>query len=239
MKSTGHSVIITGGATGIGFALAQKFHAAGNRVIIVGRTHSRLAEAAAALPGVVTRVADITRAANRAELAAEFPDTSVLINNAGIQNNTPIIASTPEQIAYELDVNFLAQVLLCRAFLPRLVQCESAAIVNVSSALALVPKETASMYCASKAALHSFSKTLRWQLEGTSVKVFEILPPLVDTALTAGRGKGKISAAQLADEFWAGFTRDRFEMLIGKTKLLAVINRLAPSIAERILRPGL
>ena len=95
------------------------------------------------------------------------------------------------------------------------------------------------MYCASKAALHSFSKTLRWQLEDTSVRVFEVLPPLVDTAMTSGRGKGKISAAQLAEEFWRGFQSDKFEMLIGKTQWLSVIHRLFPSVADKIMRNGL
>ncbi len=89
---------------------------------------------------------------------------------------------------------------------------DNAAIVNVSPGLALVPKQTASIYCASKAALHSFSKTLRWQLEGTSVKVFEVLPSAVDTAMTAGRGRAKISPDRLAGEFWRGFQRDKFEI---------------------------
>jgi short-subunit dehydrogenase involved in D-alanine esterification of teichoic acids len=95
------------------------------------------------------------------------------------------------------------------------------------------------MYCASKAALHSFSTTLRWQLEDSNVRVFEVLPPLVETAMTAGRGKGKISSAQLAQEFWEGFKADRYEMLIGKTKLLSLVNRLAPSVAKKIMRRGL
>lgn len=239
MKPTGHVVLVTGGATGIGFALAEKFHAAGNRVIIVGRTESTLSKAAAALPGVISGVADISVASDRARLVSEFPEVTVLVNNAGIQINTPILELTPEDIEHEHNVNFLAQVLLCRAFLPNLVQCESAAIVNVTSGLALVPKQVAAMYCASKAALHSFSKTLRWQLEDTSVRVFEVLPPLVDTAMTTGRGKGKITPAQVAEEFWMGFKHDRFEMLIGKTKLLALVNRFAPPVAEKILRHGL
>ena len=239
MKPTGHVVLVTGGATGIGFALAKKFHTAGNRVILVGRSGSTLARAAAALPGALTRIADISIASDRACLVSEFPEITVLVNNAGIQINTPIIELAPETIEYEHNVNFLAQVLLSRAFLPNLIQHESAAIVNVTSGLALVPKEVAAMYCASKAALHSFSKALRWQLEDTSVRVFEVLPPLVDTAMTAGRGKGKITPAQLAQAFWQGFQNDRFEMLIGKTKLLYIINRLLPSVADKIMRPGL
>ena len=239
MKPAGHRVLVTGGATGIGFAIAAKFHAAGNQVILVGRSEATLARAAAALPGAETCVTDISVAEHRERLVQRFADITVLINNAGIQINRPIAECSPAEIERELSINFLAPVMLIRDFLPTLVGQPSSAIVNVSSGLALVPKEAAAIYCASKAALHSFSKTLRWQLAGTGVSVFEILPPLVDTAMTAGRGKGKISPARLADEFWDGFMSDRCEMLIGKTKLLAFINRLAPSVAERIMRRGL
>lgn len=239
MNPTDHRVLITGGATGIGLALAEKFHARGNHVILVGRSEATLAKAAAALPGAETCVADVSITEHRERLVEQFGDITVLVNNAGIQVNTPIAECSPTEIEHELNINFLAPVLLARAFLPQFIKQPSAAIVNVSSGLALVPKEIAAIYCASKAALHSFSKALRWQLEGTSVRVFEVLPPLVDTAMTAGRGKGKISPAQLAEEFWEGFTSDRYEMLIGKTKLLAFVNRLAPSVAERIMRRGL
>jgi uncharacterized oxidoreductase len=239
MQYTQLTVLITGGATGIGFALAQKFHSAGNRVILVGRSEAALAQAQSALPGFEIYAADISLAEARERLVAQFPDVSVLVNNAGVQVNTRIEDASPQEIERELNINFLAPVLLTRAFLPLLMQQPTAAIVNVTSGLALVPKEVAAIYCASKAALHSFSKVLRWQLEPSNVRVFEVLPPLVDTAMTAGRGKGKISAAQLADEFWQGFKADRYEMLIGKAKLLALINRIAPAVAEKIMRRGL
>ncbi len=238
MKPSQYTVLITGGATGIGFALAEKFHASGNRVIIVGRSEAALAEARSALQGIETCAADISKAEDRARLTVMYPDVSVLINNAGIQNTSPVANSTPEALELELNINFLAPVLLSRAFLPMLLQQPAAAIINVTSGLAIVPKESAAVYCATKAALHSFSKTLRWQLEATNVRVFEVLPPLVDTAMTAGRGKGKISCAQLAEKFWKEFQADRYEMLIGKSKLLSLINRIAPSIAERIMRHG-
>mgnify|MGYP001241433273 CR=1 FL=1 len=238
MKHTGHVVLITGGATGIGFALGKKFHVAGNRVIVVGRSEQKLAAAAAALPGISTCAVDVSSGVDRERLVARYPDVSILINNAGIQHIVPILESTPHDIAYELDVNFLAPVLLCHAFLPHLLHREEAAIVNVTSGLALVPKQTAAMYCASKAALHSFSKTLRWQLEDTRVKVFEVLPPVVDTAMTAGRGRAKISPDRLAEEFWLGWLRDRFEMRIGLVRLFGFLHRLAPSLLERLVRPG-
>lgn len=167
------------------------------------------------MPGIGTCVADVSSAADRATLVSRYPDISILVNNAGIQNIVPISESTPQDIEHELSVNFLSPVLLCRAFLPLLLQRESAATINVSSGLALVPKQSAAIYGASKAALHSFSKTLRWQLEGTRVKVFEVQPSVVDTAMTAGRGRAKISPDTLAEEFWRGFQRDRYEMRIG------------------------
>ncbi len=238
MEHTGHHVLITGGATGIGFALVKQFYASGNRVTVVGRSEHKLAEAAAALPGINTRAVDVSSVADREQLVTMYPDVSILINNAGIQNIVPILESTPHNIEYELDVNFLAPVLLCRTFLPLLLRREAAAIINVSSGLALVPKQTAAMYCASKAALHSFTKALRWQLEGTSVKVFEVLPPIVYTGMTAGRGRAKISPDWLAEEFLRGFQRDRYEMRIGLVKVFVLLNRLAPSIVERLVRVG-
>lgn len=236
MNPAGHVVLITGGATGIGFALARKFSFAGNRVIIVGRSEHNLRSAACALPGVSTCVADISIASDRNRLVAEFTDISVLVNNAGIQNLSHFPYSTPADIEYELNVNFLAPVLLCHEFLPGLLQRESAAIVNISSVLAQVPKQSAPIYCATKAALHNFSKTLRWQLQDTNVKVFDVLPPLVDTAMTAGRGRAKISPERLAGEFWKNFLRDRLEMHIGLTKLIILLHRLAPEIIERFVK---
>ncbi|RRD58948.1 SDR family NAD(P)-dependent oxidoreductase [Comamonadaceae bacterium OH2545_COT-014] len=239
MNTSGHKVLITGGASGIGLALAKRFHAAGNSVVLAGRRADALAEAARALPGAQTAVADITQPADRARLLQAHGDISILVNNAGIQINRPLLEQHQADIRHELETNLAAPVLLTHAFLPALLRQPQAAIVNVSSGLAIVPKEAASIYCASKAALHSFSQTLRWQLEGTPVQVFELLPPLVDTAMTQGRGKGKISADALAAEFWRAFVADRHEVLCGKTRLLALTQRLSPALAQRIMRKGL
>lgn len=238
MRTTGQKVLITGGGSGIGLALAQQFHKAGNQVIVIGRGKAPLDAATAKLPGVVSRVADVSDPVHRSRLVEEFPDVSVLVNNAGIQRNGAFSAMSVSEIESELAINLVAPVMLCHAFLPHLVQRPEAAIVNVSSVLAIVPKESAAIYCASKAALHSFSRTLRWHLEGTTVRVFEVLPPLVDTAMAAGRGKGKISPDAVAAAFWAGFQADRTEMFIGKAKAARFINRLSPALAERIIRPS-
>lgn len=94
------------------------------------------------------------------------------------------------------------------------------------------------MYRGTKGGLHIFTKALRYQLEGSRIKVFEIIPPLVDTPMTEGRGSGKIPPAQLADEFIEKFGQDRFEVNIGRTKLLRLIQRVSPSLADKILKTG-
>lgn len=113
---------------------------------------------------------------------------------------------------------------------------ENAAIINVSSGLGLVPKASAPVYCATKAGMHIFTKALRYQLESTNVKVFEIIPPVVDTDMTRGRGRDKISPEQLVEEFWGNFKKDMYEIPIGKIKLLKTINRFFPGIADNIMK---
>ncbi len=107
--------------------------------------------------------------------------------------------------------------------------------MNVTSGLAIVPKKSAPVYCATKAGLRLFTRSLRYQLEPTNIRVFEIVPPVVDTAMTAGRGRGKISSEQLVDQFWTSYGNNRLEIPVGKVKLLLWINRLLPRLAEKIL----
>ncbi|WP_038317091.1 SDR family oxidoreductase [Kingella kingae] len=241
MKTNGHTVLITGGATGIGFALAKQFHAAGNQIILVGRREDVLQQAAAQLAGSRIAVADVANAEDRARLVRDFPDVNILINNAGIQFTKRFDTQNDDEIAQEINVNLTAPAQLTLAFLPILTAKSEAAVVNVSSGLAIVPKETCALYCATKAALHSFSQVLRWQMENSSVRVFEILPPMVATPMSQGKGHAnlKISPDELAAEFWRDFQRDHFEMMVGKTKLLYWINRVSATLGQRIMRKGL
>ncbi|MCR9145047.1 MAG: SDR family NAD(P)-dependent oxidoreductase [bacterium] len=243
-------VLITGGGSGIGLALARKFFAAGNSVVITGRDQSKLHAARIALEaeqqkdGTIQIFAgDVANPDAIAKMTAAFPEVNVLVNNAGVQHIYDIATISADEFAakieQEIRVNLIAPILLSRAFLPQLqrhAKTGPAAIVNVTSGLALAPKASAPTYCASKAGLRSFSQALRYQLDSHSVRVFEVLAPLVDTAMTAGRGSGKISPQQLADEFWRGWIRDRSEMFIGKSKLLYRINRLWPGLANSIMR---
>lgn len=249
MKTNGHTVLITGGATGIGFALAKQFHAAGNQVILVGRRKDVLQQAAAQLTtqhfasgtNCQIAVADMGKAEDRERLAQQFTDVSILINNAGIQFTKPFDTQSDDEIAQEIQTNLTAPAQLTLAFLPILRAKPEAAIINVSSGLAIVPKETCALYCATKAGLHSFSQVLRWQLEQTSIRVFEILPPMVLTPMSQGKGHAnlKISPDELAAEFWRDFQRNRFEIMAGKTKWLYWLNRLSATLGQRIMRKGL
>ena len=241
MRTTRHTVLITGGTSGIGLALAKRFLNEGNAVVVTG-TNAQKAEAVKHnLPALTIELADMRDCYALEKLMCRYPDVNVLINNAGVQYNYDLAdpATTPEQITTELEINLVSHLYLTKLFLPQLLNHSTAAIINVSSGLGIVPKQSAPVYCASKAALHSFTKALRWQLESTPVRVFEIIPPLVDTAMTRGRGRGKITPEALVQEFWRDFSNNRYEMRIGKTKLLFILQRLMPSLAERIMRPGL
>ncbi len=241
MRTTHHTVLITGGTSGIGLALAKRFLKQENAVIVTGTNPPKADAVKRELPALTVELADMRDRHALEKLVCRYPDINILVNNAGIQYNyefaDPAIA--PEHITTELDINLLAPLYLTKLLLPQLLSHPTAAIINVTSGLGIVPKQSAPVYCASKAALHSFTKTLRWQLEGTSVQVFEIIPPLVDTAMTQGRGRSKITPEALVEEFWRDFKRDRYEMRIGKTKLLFVLQRLMPLLVERIMRRGL
>lgn len=241
MKTTGNRVLITGGSAGIGLALATQFLQAGNRVIIVGRNAKKLADAQQQHPDLETVQFDLNDLDALNQLPASYPDVNILINNAGVQFNYQFddLDVGTDKIATEVTTNLTAPMMLAKLFIPQMQQMEEAAIVNVSSGLGFVPKESAPVYCATKSAIHIFSRSLRWQLENTSIKVFEIVPPIVDTAMTAGRGDGKISPTALATEFFNDFGRNHYESRIGRAKQLIMLNRFLPSVADRIMRNGL
>lgn len=242
MNTTGHTVLITGGATGIGFALAKKFHQAGNAVILVGRSQAALDEAAQKLPSAQIFVCDVTSARDRENLVQAYPNISILINNAGVRYAASFKDCTEEDLVSELRVNLLAPILLAQAYLPSLKRSAQSAIVNVTSGAALVPREVAAMYSATKTALHSFTKSMRWQLEKDGVRVFEVMPPVVRTAMTAfqKQSNAMLTPEQLATEFWDGLKADKFEMHIGNIKLLHLLRRIAPEFTHRLVRkiPG-
>jgi uncharacterized oxidoreductase len=188
MDLASNTVLITGGASGIGLALAERFLRAGSRVVVCGRREEKLREVRERHPEVFTRACDVASESERVALyewaVGEFPELNVLVNNAGIQRRLRLgggeeWAPTREEIA----VNFEAPVHLSMLFAPHLVGRPRAAVVNVTSGLAFSPLAGVPVYCATKAALRSFTLSLRRQLAGTGVEVVEIIPPAVDTDL--------------------------------------------------------
>lgn len=188
MDLNGHTVLVTGGASGIGLALASRLLDAGSRVIVCGRRVAALRDAAAARPGLVTRPCDLSRADERDSLAEwiteAFPELDVLVNNAGSQRR--FLLTDPEEwetTREEIAINLDAPVHLAMLLLPHLRARPRAAIVNVTSGLSYVPFVAAPVYSATKAALHSFTLSLRHHLADTPVQVIEIIPPAVNTDL--------------------------------------------------------
>jgi short-subunit dehydrogenase involved in D-alanine esterification of teichoic acids len=244
MKKSGNKVLITGATSGIGLALAERFLELGNDVVGVGRNTETLDPLRKKYPRLFPVPCDLASECGPDELVLhvkqQHPDLNVLINNAAIQYNYHFLEATDiaARAAYEINLNLTVPVTLCALLLPVLRLQPEAAVVNVSSGLALVPKKSAPVYCGTKAGLHLFTKALRYQLEGSPVKVFEVIPPVVDTPMTAGRGRNKISPAQLVDEFMRAFANDQFEVNIGQVKRLRLLNRLWPALADRILKNG-
>ncbi len=246
MQLQGHSVLITGGSEGIGFAFARAFLNRGNQVTICGRRAERLAIAAGELPGVHTVTADVSVEGdlrNLVDAALEHMGRlSVLVNNAGVQFQDRYGDMDPniilEHVDAEIGANLTGLVKLTALSLPHLAKHDQAAIVNISSILALAPKQSAPVYCATKAAVRFFTKALRYQLEERlpGIRVFEVLPPLVKTSMTAGRGHKGMKPAKVADEVLRAMEAERFDIAVGKTKAVKRVQRVFPSLVERVTR---
>lgn len=242
MKLNKNKILITGATEGIGNALTMKFLSLDNKIIAVGRNQEKLQQLARADKRISPFECDLSKMQELERLSLfveqEHRDLNILVNNAGIQYNYQFTEEPNllDKIEQEVNVNFLAPLRLIAMLLPTIKQNENPAIINVTSGLGIVPKKQGPVYCGTKAGLHIFSKALRYQLDG--VKVFEIIPPLVDTGMTSGRGRRKISPQQLANEFIRLFAKDNYEMNIGKVKLLKLVNRISPALAAMIMKKG-
>ncbi|MEJ2247553.1 MAG: SDR family NAD(P)-dependent oxidoreductase [Acidobacteriota bacterium] len=192
MEFTMNTVLITGGASGIGFALAERFVQAGSSVIICGRREHKLKEAQLKYPQLHIRVCNVADPAERFALFAwvteTYPSLNILVNNAGIQQQIELQQKPNWEILDdEVAINLEAPIHLSTLFIPHLWQQKQPAIINITSGLSFVPKANVPVYCATKAALHSFTLSLRHQLLSTQISVIEIIPPAVDTDL-GGKG---------------------------------------------------
>jgi uncharacterized oxidoreductase len=228
MEMTGRTWLITGGATGIGLALAKAVAQRGNRVIICGRNQQSLDRACSENPKLIARQCDVTDVASRRALAswlaAEHPDLSVLVNNAGVQIPRDFRAGdATHDLDAEIATNLAAPIHLIEELLPQLSRQPEATIINVTSGLAYAPLAVFPVYCATKAALHSFTLSLRYQLRDTGVDVVEMAPPIVASGLrseeTAARNPAAGSAVtpeEFVDEALPLLEKGDPEVLVGQ-----------------------
>lgn len=245
MELTGRSVLITGGGSGIGLETAKRLAGLGNRVLITGRNEEKLKKAVTVADNLQYRVCDVTDAREVKALAAyvkaEYPDLSILMNNAGLAflQQLEHHDNVFELASQEITTNYLSTINIITQLLPVLKQQPVAAIVNISSITSFAPAVSLPTYSASKAALHAYTQVLRIALSKTTgVKVFEVMPSLVDTDFAKDIPAVKITADEAADAIIAGLISDTYEMHVGETagfhaaffsesaRALLVLNRL-------------
>jgi uncharacterized oxidoreductase len=205
MQTTGNTILITGGTSGIGRALAEAFHKLGNKVVVAGRRQALLDEVTAANPGMASAALDVQDIDSlpdfAADIAQQFPTLNVLINNAGIMKPEDLHDPNAdfEVVEATIETNLIAPLRLTAALLPHFKKQSRSAIINVTSGLAFVPLAMAPTYCATKAAIHSWTQSLRYQLRKTSVQVMELAPPYVQTELMGSHQSQDPRAMPLAD----------------------------------------
>ncbi|WP_165968787.1 SDR family oxidoreductase [Arthrobacter crusticola] len=248
MELQGLKVLLTGGGSGVGLELARQLVAAGSDVLITGRDEGRLDAAATQIPGLRTLAADLARAEDLPRMVdaalSQLGGLSLLVNNAGIQLNyhlaTRPVAQVLADVDLELRTDLIAPIQLTALSLPHLMREPHAAVVNIGSGLAVSPKRSAAVYGAAKAGLRTFTKALRYQLavDAPGISAVDVVLPLVDTPMTAGRGAGKISVEQAAHEILAGLRADRSEIHVGKARAFLLLHRLAPRRADALLADG-
>ena len=240
MKTTGNTVFISGGSAGIGLAIAQKLSAAGNKIIINGRSEERLQRALKELDNTVAIAGDLSVAADRIRIAGElktnYPELNIIINNAGsaFMNDLSDVNNNAAEKAYqEINTNYISVIDFTELTLPLLLEQEEAAIVNVSSISVFRSNKYLPTYSASKAALHSYTQGLRDTLAtNEKLNVYEVYPPLVNTEFSAEIGGANgIPPSEVADELYAALEKNQFEVPVGDTKK---IHSLVNPITEQV-----
>jgi uncharacterized oxidoreductase len=243
MNLSGKKILITGGGSGIGLELARRL-AAANEVVIAGRDESKLARAREQTPALKTVRLDVTSEEEAQQAlhwaVGEMGGLDLLVNSAGVMGAYAF--SSPDAAAKsveEVEVNLAGAIRMTRLALPQLEASSEAGVVFISSAVALAAVPGFAVYGATKAAIHSLARSLRVELESEHIHVFEVLPPLVDTALAGRLDVPKIQPGVVVDAIVAGLTRDTEEIRVGPVKQLALLARFAPRLADRIVQRAL
>ncbi len=244
MRLTGRTILITGGSAGIGLAFALKFLELGNEVIVTGRRQAVLDQVKARYPKLHTIQSDVADPAQVAALAArvksDFPKLDVLMNNAGIMlyKNLKAPAADLAGLMAEMNINVGGVITTTSAFID-ILRANKGTVINTSSALAFVPLPSAPIYSATKSAIHSYTQSLRFQLEETGVEVIELMPPGVKTDMTTelanDGGVSVITTDELVKQSFAALRAGGIEIRPGQSKQLALMRRLAPDFINRQL----
>lgn len=241
MKQSNQTVLITGGASGIGLALAKKFLANDNTVIITGRDLTKLENVKKENPKIHIFQSDVTHEGEvrllKDTIKQKFKSLDVLINNAGIMNlvDTGKEENDLQKQMQEIEINYKSPIRVLHYFLPLLKKSSNAVLVNVSSGLAYVPFAQAPVYSGTKSALHFWTKSIRLHLKPHKIKVVELLPPVVDTPLAHGADIAEddnlkpMPPEKLADIFWKGYMKGAEEITPGISNALKIMSRLAPA----------
>ncbi len=236
MQLAGKTALVTGGTDGIGLEVARQLKAKGASVIVAARRADLLDSAR--VEGLEAMVADLSTAAGCEALVASVTDRPIdlLVNNAGMHGNfgpdEPLDLDFTDRAIF---LNLNAPIHLIGLMLDGLKARPEAMIVNVTSGLAIAPRGGGPVYCATKAGLRSFTQALRYNLRETNVRVVEALPPVVETALTAERGKGKMSARECARQILVAIEGNHAEANVGQTKILRAVYSVSPALARRIM----
>jgi uncharacterized oxidoreductase len=236
MQLNGKTALVTGGTDGIGLWIARLLAKGGAKVIVCGRREDRLE--AARGEGFEALSADLSTVTGVDALVAALQgrDLDILVNNAGAGADFDL-TDTIDLDASDRTIflNLNAPIRLAAALIPRLRTRPAATLVNVTSGLAIAPRAGSPVYCATKAALRSFTKAIRYQLKDSNVTVIEALPPVVDTAMTADRQGSKMSAEACARQIVSAIEGDRIEANVGMVKILKLVNSISPRLAEAVM----
>jgi uncharacterized oxidoreductase len=244
MNPSNNTVLITGGGSGIGFALAERFAKAGSTVIIAGRRKEKLEEAKLAYGNIHAYACDVAEESQRRDLVGwateKFPRLNVVINNAGIQRLVDLMKEEDWRVtSSELAINLAAPIHLSRLFIPHLLRQKDPCLVNVTSGLSFAPLANVPVYCATKAALHSFTLSLRHQLRNTPVKVVEIIPPAVDTDLQGpGLHTFGVPLGEFADSVFSRLGQGEMEIAYGTSEKASHASRAELEEIFRRMNPA-
>lgn len=238
MKTQNKSILVTGGGSGIGYAIAKAFAGNGNKLILAGRTEERLKTAAASLPNTTYIVADITNETAVAHLAEKIKaqgGLDILVNNAGTGVAYQLLQGEPvvQNARYEMEINYFSVLNVIEQFLPVLKESKEAAIINIQSVVSYLPSLVLPTYSPTKAALHSYSQSLRVALQRSApqIQVYEVFPPLVDTDLVKDFDSPKLSPQVVANDILKAVQENNFNVRSGLTNDIYQLYRQSPDQA--------